>query len=574
MNKFNIKTAFAIILIIIFVIGAYLLFKSPKPGTSTTNVGDKGFLSFFGNRDTKPVDETTVPGAKSGNKNNTGDLQTGGNTNGTGTDGNDNNGGSNGNNSNGNGSGGNNTGGSNGNGSSGNNNNGTGTGNANGNGSLSIKSIGTNPNNNGGGSNGTGGVGSGTNGNGSTGGNSGSSAGGFNGGGSNGNGGNPGGNTGSSNGGGTGGTNGSTNGNGGSNGTGGTNVNPNDPKTFVTTGCPANNPNCNIVSIPTVDCTPPKLPYTAEETEQLKNLVARFYNIAAGLKTQADIQNEIDTRASYIELVNQAHTYTDQCVAQIKTAQKDIDLGKKASFEPPALDNNPRWNPYLSIKFLSTLPASKNAIAELNNQITGYTNQLELYDAQISLLKSMKNLNPAQTELLNIKIPERKALALKKKAEAKQKLADVQGGNGAGRKLLEGTFFPEKEKRDKTSNGNFVDIETGEITSDFKKASYLADYMVPSRLNDDWDRRNRLFFMIKDRINATSNFWCNCDGNNQPWAIFYFFQGTVESDINNPLQWLLTDRPRIIGQTDDDKNASGVKNFHRLQQLEDALGIW
>ena len=111
----------------------------------------------------------------------------------------------------------------------------------------------------------------------------------------------------------------------------------------------------------------------------------------------------------------------------------------------------------------------------LNNQINIYTSQIELYNAQTALLKSMSNLNAGQTELLNIKIPERKALALKKKAEAKQKLADVQGGNGAGRKLLEGTFFPEKEKRDKTTNGNLVDIETGSVTSDSKKASYLAD---------------------------------------------------------------------------------------------------
>jgi hypothetical protein len=568
-NKFNIKTAFAIILIIIFVIGAYLLFRTPKNGTDTTNVGDKGFLSFFGNRDTKPVDETTVPGAKTGNKNNTGDLQTGGGTNGTNTD--------DGSNSNGNGTGGNNTGGSNGNNSS--NTNGSTAGNANGNGSLSIKSIGTNPNSNGGGSNGTGGVG------GSSGGNSGNNTGGFNGG-TNGSGGNSGGNTGSNNGNGTGGSSGGNNGTGGSNGTGGPNSNPNNPTTFVTTGCPANNPNCNVVSIPTIDCTPPKLPYTDTEIAQLKTLVARFYNISAGLKTKSDIQNEIDTRESYIELINKANGYTNQCLLEIKAVKDGTNVklldGTTTKLTNKAIDNNPRYHPYLPAKLVSGFTATAAVKTRLRGEISAIKEEIAYVEYQTKFLERIQDSRkislrtPSQESLL-IKLRDDHYKLVLKLQDTEKDLQAITDASPRGLRLLPGTFFPELGVKNLsgtnkkiTNMSEFTSTSKGSIVKD-----YMADNMVPKRLNDDWDRRVRIFFMISDRIWATSNFWnTEKDGKTYPWAQFYFFQGTAQSEQDNPLQWMLNDKPHILGGSDDDPNASGVKNFHRLQQIENALGVW
>lgn len=485
MNRLNIKTAFVIILILILGVGIYLFLRTSKQDANGVSQDDKGFLSFFGERKTKPTDETTVPGAKPGSNNNDGV------NNGSNSDSNSNNG----------------QDGSTDNNSNGSNSNGVG------NGSLSIKSIGTNQN---GASNGSSGVGVGNNPNGST--------------------------------------------------------NPNDPNNPQNGGvivCPASNPNCNQPPVETIDCTPPKLPYTDEQIAQLKILVARFYNIAAGLKTQSDIQNEIDTRESYIEIVNQAHVYTNQCLAEIKAVKDGTNVtlldGSTVKLTNKVIDNNPRWNPYLPIKFVKSLPASAEAINELNYQLNVYKNNINFINAQKNYLNNLgTSRNDAQDALL-VKLDQDYKKAVQDRDDTIKKISDVKSGGTTGLKLLKGTFFPENKR-----NG--------------------VDYIASGRLNDDWDRRFRIYFAISKHLFETSNFWTTKnDGDpQQPWAIRYFFQGTSQSNADNPLYWLLSDIPNDFSGAKNEKeaidkhnkgensnpNAWGLKNFHRLQQLEDALGIW
>ncbi len=133
MKKLTPKIIFIIILGLIFAVGMILLIKTPG-GRKTGETNEKGLLSFFGDRKTKPQDETVVPGANTG----TGSGDSGGGANG---------------NDNGTGSGSSN--GGNGSGASGK-----------GSGSLSIKSVGMTTF---GGGSGQSGVGSGGNGVGSTG---------------------------------------------------------------------------------------------------------------------------------------------------------------------------------------------------------------------------------------------------------------------------------------------------------------------------------------------------------------------------------------------------------------------
>lgn len=560
MNKFNPRTAFVIILILIFGVGLFLLLKTPKPANDGTTPGDKGFLSFFGSRKLKTVDETTVPGANSNNKYNpdgtlnpnydpTKDATDNVGTGGTG--------------SGGTGTGGNGTG-SNGNGTGGTGANGTGSG------SLSIKSIGTNTGGGGqGGNGGDQGVGGG---------------------------GNPGGGSGPGTGGGVGPGGGGVGPNNPTNPDG--SVNPNyDPRYDVNWRyiCPVDNPNCNVVQpIETVDCTPPKLPYTQAEIDQLKVLLARFYNIASGLKTQSDIQNERDTRASYIDLINQAADYTKACIAQVKE-EKAKPTGK-------SLDNNPRWNPYLSASFVKKLPENDQAISDFTSQIKFLTENIELYNAQIEFLKSKGTLNDSQKVLLTKTLPYELSKAEDTLSKIKQSLADLQNPKKRSVKLLKGTFFPElglKKVGDKylriytradydnviqnTKANNYYPTR-GVIYKDF-----MTDNMNPKRLNDDWDRRARIFFMIENYIWDHSTFYTGTavrdtdgDGNNDqyiPETIAAYFNDAPMFS-NNPLKWMYSDRPNHLL---DDPNhecmtsfpyTCGLKNFHRLQQLEDALGIW
>ncbi len=467
MNKLNIKSAFVIILILILGVGIYLFFRASKNSTTDSGQNDKGFMSFFGDRKTKPVDETTVPGAKPGSNNN-GDV----NSNNPNDPNND---------PNGNNSGGNTNQGGSGSGSTGS-----------GSGSLSIKSIGTNQG---------GASGSGSSGVGGLGGNIGN--------------------------------------------------NPNDPNNPNSSGqvvCPDSNPNCNnVVTVETVDCTPPKLPYTEAEINQLKDLVARFYNISSSLKTESDIKNEIDTRTSYIEIINEANAYTNQCIKEVKAEQAAPANLRKA------IDNNPRWHPFISPSFVAKLPASKTTIDDLNSKKTAVNYQLSKYDAQIKFLESLNRNENQNNFLKNVKDDRNKAL--KELAELNQKIKDINEGNTSGQRILAGTFFPEPTERFNFTLGKKV------------------DYIATGRRNDDWDRRERLWNMIGDRLWATSNFWTT-SGVNQPWAIFYFYQGTAESEERNPLIWLIRDLPNSPDPNNPNPNAKGVKNFHRLQQLEDALGVW
>lgn len=63
MNANKIKIAFVTILGLVLVIGIYLLIRTPNPNDSKSGGSGRGFLSFFGERRTKPLDDTVVPGA-------------------------------------------------------------------------------------------------------------------------------------------------------------------------------------------------------------------------------------------------------------------------------------------------------------------------------------------------------------------------------------------------------------------------------------------------------------------------------------------------------------------------------
>ncbi len=60
--KFTPKIALIIILGLITIVGIYLYLRSGTVNNQDKTAGEKGFLSFFGERKIKPSDETTVPG--------------------------------------------------------------------------------------------------------------------------------------------------------------------------------------------------------------------------------------------------------------------------------------------------------------------------------------------------------------------------------------------------------------------------------------------------------------------------------------------------------------------------------
>lgn len=59
---FNPKTIFVVILILILGTGVYLLLSTPSAGIKDGSTSSRGFLSFFGDRKTRPDDEQVVPG--------------------------------------------------------------------------------------------------------------------------------------------------------------------------------------------------------------------------------------------------------------------------------------------------------------------------------------------------------------------------------------------------------------------------------------------------------------------------------------------------------------------------------
>lgn len=293
----NPKIIFVILLVVILFVGMFLLFKTPSSNIKNTgDVGNKGLLSFFGDRKTKPNDETTVPGANSGDINSGGFID----LNGNGINDKDE-ADSNGDDANGNGQ----------------NGDGTGDDNQNNNGSLSIKNIGT----------------SGSNINGSI---------------------NP--------------------------------SNPNDPQNPNNPYNP-NNPNGKLEEPAIqVDCTPKQLVFTAAQQKRLDALNKRFYELAAELKTQQDVENLQRTKENYINYISSDYAtnskkdgsgiveLTKQCFderAKVNTAKNsnkttDPFFGKQIGLRPNPFITNKNLDEILvsSPVFRATLLREKRSIEE------------------------------------------------------------------------------------------------------------------------------------------------------------------------------------------------------------------
>lgn len=80
MNKFKItpKIALIIVLAAITIAGIYLYIRSSNnKNGDVSETGDRGFLSFFGERKVKPIDETTVPGVTPGQSDTGGGITAG-----------------------------------------------------------------------------------------------------------------------------------------------------------------------------------------------------------------------------------------------------------------------------------------------------------------------------------------------------------------------------------------------------------------------------------------------------------------------------------------------------------------
>ncbi len=316
MNKFsNPKIIFVVMLVLILGFGMFLLFKNPTGNNTGKNADNKGLLSFFGERKTKPNDETTVPGVKPGDVNNDGFTDLNGNGINDKDESNSN--------------------------SDGTNGNGQGNNNQDNNGSLSIKNIGTN--------------GSNTNGN-TTG-------------------------SGTGNGGGTG--SGSTTGTGG-----GTSGGQEEPTIQV-------------------DCTPKKLVFTPAQQKRLDALNKRFYELAAELKTEQDVENLQRTKENYINFISSDYStnspkdgsgiveLTKKCFDErnssaIATANKkttDPLYGKPIGLRP---------NPFITSNNLSEILATNSQFRailfrekrSIENNLTTIKTEISALNKEIAILEN------------------------------------------------------------------------------------------------------------------------------------------------------------------------------------------
>jgi hypothetical protein len=255
--KFNPKIALIVTLILITGVGVYIYLSTTNNFKKTNQVEDRGFLSFFGDRKVKPVDETTVPGVTPTNtvgSNTAGsidagdvDLNNGSNV----------------------------VGGSSGN--------------------LSLKPIGVNTIVNGGSgsasTNTTGGTGTeGRSTSGATGGNT---------------------------------TGGST----------GTTVNPPSEQ---------------------VNCTPKEIEFTEAEKKKLKELEVRFYQVAAEIKTEQDVETLVRTRQNYYNYLS-----SDYSVNSRKDGTGVVELTKQCFTERnKSIEDTLAYEKERRLRFGSGLPDS------------------------------------------------------------------------------------------------------------------------------------------------------------------------------------------------------------------------
>ncbi len=185
---------------------------------------------------------------------------------------------------------------------------------------------------------------------------------------------------------------GNTNVNGGSGGSGGSNTGGGSAGGNTAGGNTGSNTGGN--GIPQIDCTPPTLPYTQPQIEELKELTARFYRISANLHTASDVQNEIDTQKSYYDLYTQATGYTKQCYKEL------ADPANKNK----AQNASAKSHPYITDKVLQLIRkydprviiAEKTDVTKINNEIASLNDKLAIANSQIYFLENLSSKTDAQ----------------------------------------------------------------------------------------------------------------------------------------------------------------------------------
>jgi len=434
MNKLsNPKIIFVVMLVLILGFGMFLLFKTPAGNNTGKNVDNKGLLSFFGERKTKPNDETTVPGVNDGGVKNPNDFL---DLNGNGINDKDES----------------NTGSDNTNG------NGQGDNNQDNNGSLSIKNIGTN--------------GSNVNGN-TTG-------------------------SGTGNGGGT----GSGSGTGTGSGTGGGQEEP----------------------AVQVDCTPKKLVFTPAQQKRLDALNKRFYELAAELKTEQDVENLQRTKENYINFIS-----SDYSANSPKDGSGIVELTKKcfdernssASATANKKTTDPlygkpiglRPNPFITSNNLSEILATNSQFrAILFREKRSIENNLTTIKTQISALN--KEIAILENNLVKLKEDYLKAIKstpvdFAKEAAAEQSILNTNDSLDYLRSDLQ------RKNEEKSKSEAMINQMNTDPLSHFANSTSYVDPKdekingVPQKRFTDAKQKSNVYQRVQSMF--FNSFYCNKD---------------------------------------------------------------
>lgn len=230
-----------------------------------------------------------------------------------------------------------------------------------------------------------------------------------------------------------------------------------------------------------IDCTPPPLPYTNAEIKELKELTSRFFAIAAILRTENDVKNEIDTMNSYARTLNQANVYLNQCYQELKNP---IHKNK-------AKDSSARWHPYLNQALISKIAKRDNRIVDatsskiinLNQQISQIDSLILADQARINYLKQN---SPTDAQTRYVVTLEQRILAWKKlrneHVNEKANLTKIKQTGSLADVL--GTFF--SESNNKYKGVDFRVLRENINARRAKLLDYLGQYMHDSGNGDVW----------------------------------------------------------------------------------------
>lgn len=302
-------------------------------------------------------------------------------------------------------------------------------------------------------------------------------------------------------------------------------------------------------TIPQIDCTPPTLPYTQPQIEELKELNARFYRISANLHTASDVQNELDTQKSYFDLYTQATNYTKQCYKEL------ADPANKTK----AVNASAKHHPYITEKVLALIRkydprviiAEKNDVKKIDDEIAELNSKLMIANAQVYFLNNLstrtdnqegklKSLNNYDIPRLNEEIDYKKN---QKWAFQNTKLVLMYY------EVL-GSFFEEDEYLLPDPND-----PNKKVLSDLK----VARPNVNLRYNRIWGYTKELINNRGQNTQVIDNMW------------------TVGNEYYNynPLKPLAQDRlDSRLNDAPNGPNGEPQSWAHRFRLIETALRIW